>query len=322
MKTLALTTPDTSGEVLAQRLLEDGCVLLEGLAPEWVTQASRELAPHIELAPYGHTPFLGSHTKRLGGLFEKSEAVQQMAIHPKILGLADAILLPHCARYQLNFSGVMHLESGAGHQPLHRDGSMYPMLHPCPATVMAVMWAANDFTVENGATLVVPGSHLWDGDRKPTRDEIAAAEMPRGSALVYTGGALHGSGSNQTPQVSRTGISVQYSLGWLRQEENQFLTYPPEVAREFPDRLARLVGYDFGGPFLGFVHGGDPHRLIEKNPQDVPDRSNPEVDAAASRIELQQFGSVNTTTKDTKARQASQLNVADLASWNDDREPG
>ena len=322
MRPLALTAPDTDGDSLAQCLLADGCVLLEGLAPELVARAREELNPHIESAPRGHNSFLGSHTKRLGALLQKSKAVQEIAIHPKILELADAILLPYCARYQLNFSGMMHLEPGSDRQSLHRDAAMYPLLHPSPATIMAVMWAASDFSYENGGTLLVPGSHLWDGDRRPNEGEVAVAEMPLGSALIYTGGILHGGGSNQTEQESRTGISLQYSLGWLRQEENQFLTNPPEVAREFPDRLARLIGYDFGGPFLGFVHGGDPHRLIEENPQGPPDRSNPDIDAAAARIELQQFGNLTAEAMNSESQLSEDIEIAEVSTWSEDRESG
>ena len=146
------------------------------------------------------------------------------------------------------------------------------------------MWAVSDFTAENGGTQVVPGSHLWDEDRQPDESDVIAAEMPAGSVLLYQSATLHGGGANHSRRP-RTGISFQYSLGWLRQEENQHLTNPPEVAREYPSRLQALVGYEFGGPFLGFVNGDDPIRLLSDAAYDgAPLRTRPDIDAARARL--------------------------------------
>ena len=132
----ALNRRDTPLEELAGRLDEEGYVIVEDLAPALTTRAREELAPHIEAAAYGHVPFLGFRTKRLGGLLAKSAAVRKLALHPTTQALADRLLLPHCARYQLNFSGIMHLAPGAEAQSLHRDGSVYPLMDPHPPTIM------------------------------------------------------------------------------------------------------------------------------------------------------------------------------------------
>lgn len=283
-----------SSDDLAAALADDGYVIVEHLAVDLAARARGELAPHIEAAHVGHNEFLGSRTKRVGAMFRRSLAARELAIHPALLALADRVLLPHCARYQLNFSGIMHLMPGAAPQGLHRDGILYPFLHPCPATLMPAMWALTDFTAENGGTQVVPGSHLWQHDRQPFADEIVAVVMPAGSVLVYTSGLLHGGGENRS-NVDRTGMALQYSLGWLRQEENQYLANPPEVARDYPERLQRLIGYDYGGPYLGFVHGGDPHRVLEDNPVGIPDRTSPEVSDAAARVEWLRWGDIRPT---------------------------
>lgn len=280
---------DTPTDELADRLAEDGYVIVESLAPALIRRARGDLAPHIEDAPYGHVAFLGFRTKRVGGLLAKSGAVRELAIHPTVLGLADRMLLPHCARYQLNFSGIMHLAPGAGAQPLHRDGGIYPLTHPHPPTIMPTMWALSDFRGDNGATRIVPGSHRWEQERTPYEDEIVTAGMPAGSALIYTCGVLHGGGDNRSGDV-RTGLALQYALGWLRQEENQYLVNPPEVAREYPERLQRLVGYDYGGPYLGFAHCDDPRRVLGVAREGPPRRSSPEVDRAAQRIEWLRYG--------------------------------
>ena len=146
--TLNLCAPDTPIARLVERMDNDGYVAIEGLADSLTLQVRHELEPHIEAAPFGHAAFLGFRTKRLGGLFRRSSAARELALHPTVLALADRLLLPHCARYQLNFSGIMHLAPGAEAQSLHRDGLLYPFKHPHPPTIMPTMWALTDFTTK------------------------------------------------------------------------------------------------------------------------------------------------------------------------------
>jgi hypothetical protein len=278
---------DAPANAIAEALLDDGYVIVERLEPDLTDRALAELSADIDAAPTGHTDFLGDRTKRLGGLLRRSAAAQEMAVHP------DAVLQPHCARYQLNYSGIMHLLPGAKAQELHRDGDLYPFRHPCPPMLMPTMWALTDFTSHNGATWLVPGSHRWDEARDPTADEIVSAVMPAGSLLVYLGGTIHGGGANVSQSIVRTGLAFQYSLAWLRQEENQYLANPPEIARTYPERLQRLIGYDYGGPYLGFIDGDSPQRLLQ-DPHDGPrNRTSPEVDALAARMNRHRWGDVD-----------------------------
>ncbi len=277
--------------VAAEALLANGYVIIERLAPDLTDRALAELSADIDAAPTGHTDFLGERTKRLGGLLRRSAAAREMAIHPMVMALADAVLQPHCVRYQLNYSGIMHLLPGAKSQELHRDGDLYPFRHPCPPMLMPTMWALTAFTADNGATQLVPGSHRWAHDRDPTADEILPAVMPAGSLLVYLGGTIHGGGTNVS-QSLRTGLAFQYSLGWLRQEENQYLTNPPDVARTYPEQLQRLIGYDYGAPYLGFVDGDSPQRLLQPEHDGPRNRTSPEVDALASRMERHRWGNL------------------------------
>jgi hypothetical protein len=151
--------------------------------------------------------------------------------------------------------------------------------NPGPVTQQGSLWAVTDFTAANGATRIVPGSHLWDEERQPHPDEVVAAEMPAGSAIIYAHNVIHGGGANQTDKP-RTAVALNFSLGWLRQQENQFLTLPPEKAKELPEQLQRLIGYDFGAPFLGAVGGQNPHALLEEPGQDPGPRNDPELDRA------------------------------------------
>jgi ectoine hydroxylase-related dioxygenase (phytanoyl-CoA dioxygenase family) len=286
---MSIVSVDAPVNAVAESLLDEGYVIVERLAPELTNRALAELTADIDAAPTGHTDFLGNRTKRLGGLLRRSSAARDMAVHPTVMALADAVLQPHCARYQLNYSGIMHLLPGAKSQELHRDGDLYPFRHPCPPMLMPTMWALTDFTAENGATQLVPGSHRWAHDRDPTAAEVISAVMPAGSLLVYLGGTIHGGGKNVSTAL-RTGLAFQYSLGWLRQEENQYLTNPPEVARTYPERLQRLIGYDYGAPYLGFVDGDSPQRLLQE-PHDGPqNRTSPEVDALSARMQRHRWG--------------------------------
>ncbi len=288
---LNIVSPDLAHDAMAASLLEHGYIVIEELAPDLTARALGDLKPHIEAAPFGPSEFLGRRTKRVGSLLRHSQAARELVVHPAVMALCDLTLLPHCARYQLNFSGVMHLEPGAGAQTLHRDGGLYPMLHPHPPMIMPAMWALSDFTSENGGTQVAPGSHMWAHDRTPMTDEVVNAEMPAGSVLIYTGGLYHGGGANRSNRA-RTGMALQYSLGWLRQEENQYLANPPEVAKDYPERLQRLIGYDYGGPYLGFFNGDDPHRVLETDYDGAAQRTNPDLDAAADNVEWLRWGNM------------------------------
>ncbi len=283
MVSLNVAPPDLPLSDMRQRLLDQGYLIVEELAVELAARTHAELTPHIDEAPFGHDEFLGARTKRLGGILMKSEAARELVTHPVVLGLAQSVLLDYATNYQLNFSGIMHLEPGAEAQPLHRDGDLYPLSHLDIITLMPSMWALSDFDGENGGTQVVPGSHRWPDGRRARADEIVSADMPAGSVLVYLGGTIHGGGTNRSNRA-RTGMALQYSLGWLRQEENQYLAHPPEVAQAFPEPLRRLIGYDYGGSYLGFVNGDDPHRLFEPDYDGPAMRSRPEIDAAKAAL--------------------------------------
>ena len=249
------------------------------LDADGLARLGAELAPHFEATRFGETGFLGARTKRFNNLFMRAPTTRAMVTRPLLLGVADRVLLRWCARYQVNYTGVMHLEPGETAQALHRDAFYYPFRNPGPITTFNSIWAVSDFTAANGATRVVPGSHLWDEERQPRETEVVAAAMPAGSALLYVHALIHGGGANATDKP-RTAIGLNFSLGWLRQQENQFLTLPPELAKTLPDRLQRLIGYDFGAPFLGAVDGQSPHALLEGPEAPRGPRNDPALDRA------------------------------------------
>jgi ectoine hydroxylase-related dioxygenase (phytanoyl-CoA dioxygenase family) len=189
--------------------------------------------------------------------------VQQLVAHPLVLDVADAALWERKSTFQLHLTQVISIDPGAPAQQLHRDHWCFDFFHFPPEVdvELATIWALTDFDEENGATRVVPDSHRTTG-MNYTETDTEPAEMPRGSVVFYLGGCVHGGGANRSDRV-RTGVNVDYALGWLRQEENQYLSVPPEIARTLPEPIQRLMGYGLGAYALGYIDDArDPIELL------------------------------------------------------------
>ena len=284
----AITTFDrnVSAAALVAELDSNGCLIVENHVDDVrMQQLHSELQPYLDTAPLGRTEFAGRTSRRRNGLLAKSETCCELAIDPLLLAVCDGVLGPNCVNYRLHVTMLVELMPGEVRQEIHRDGEIYPIRHPAPPMTLAAFWAYTDFTEENGATLIAPGSHRWPQERTPEAHELVQAVMPQGSLLMYTSSVWHGSEANHTDAV-RTGMGLHYSLGWLRQEENQVLSSPPEVARHFPEQLQRLIGYDFGGPYLGFVEQGNPIGLLRDGDDGDFARTEPNLNAQRETIEL------------------------------------
>lgn len=261
-------------------LSEHGAVIVERmLAPDRVDAIVQEVRSFVDAADpkMEHLnpliqAFFGDRTRHVASLAAKSPTfVEHVLLHPTLLGVCDAVLLPSCARYQMNLAHLIARGPGSDAQYLHRDEEVWIHLpRPHAEVEIASMTALVDFTAENGATRVVPGSHRWERDRVPSTDEIADAEMPAGSTVVYLGSTIHGAGTNRTADTWRLGVHLSYTLGWLRTEENNYLGTPPEIARTMPRRAQEILGYavhdaidDLGG-YLGMVELRDPVELMER----------------------------------------------------------
>jgi len=257
-------SPNDSLQLIAPALEQDGYAIVENLlTAKQLTAIRDELNPYLDARAPGNENMMGTKTRRVGRLLLRSKIVQQLVTHPMILGVADTVLLPHCVRYQLNYTGVMYLEPGETAQPLHRDTGFYPIQNPAPPLLLSTIWAISDFTIENGATCLVPGSRHWVDSREPKSGEVIAAKMPAGSVLLYIGSTIHGGGANYS-NYPRFGLALHYALGWLRQEENQYLAVPIEEARTFPKQVQELMGYALGTSALGFVDHQDPNDFLNR----------------------------------------------------------
>ncbi|MGB0919911.1 MAG: phytanoyl-CoA dioxygenase family protein [Alphaproteobacteria bacterium] len=242
-------TPQDVTEVLQA----DGAVIVEKIIDSnLLAQAEQECRPFIDATPMGKDGFSGYKTTRTGALVSRSAACREIILNPLILETAETWLKPFAEKVQLNLSQIIRILPGQEAQPIHRDRWAWGTMIPQEIEVECnTMWALNDFTAAKGGTCVVPGSHLWEPDRLPEPHEVVQAEMPAGSVLVYTGTVFHGGGPN-TSAEERLGFNVDYVVGWLRQEENQYLTCPPEVAKTLDPKLTDLLGYTMGNYVLGY----------------------------------------------------------------------
>ena len=244
---------DTPIEEILQILDDDAGLIIDNFLDEdGLERIKSDLKPYLNVTKNGQDEFTGYKTKRVGALMARSKTCQDLALDHFINQMADSFLGPHCESYQLHFTSAIQIGPGESSQILHRDRGVWGGYIPRKIeTQFSTVWAINDFTKENGATQVVPGSHKWHKDRQPLPEEIAYAEMQAGSVFIYTGSVLHGGGTNNTDEP-RLGVFLHYAPSWLRQEENQYLSCPPEVAKDFSPELRSLIGYAKGGYVLGF----------------------------------------------------------------------
>jgi len=253
MPELQRLPPDASIDSILEGLDRDGGVIVERLLEgERVDAILAELMPYIEkTAPVGDD-FAGHQTTRTGGLVGRSPTVRELVVDSTLLGIAERFLAPYTDKIQLNLTQIIRLLPGQGAQELHRDRFIWSKGLPREIEPqLNTIFALTDFTAENGATRVVPGSHRWDWERIAREDETTQAVMPRGSVLVYTGSVIHSGGENRA-QSDRIAMNLTFVNAWLRQEENQYLTCPPELARDWKPELRALLGYTMANYGLGY----------------------------------------------------------------------
>ena len=240
-------------------LEEDGYCLVENVIDaHTVASIRRELVRIFETTPSGRDDFEGRRTRRIYALFAKTRMLDDLAIHPLVLDALDRVLGPA----QLSAPTAIEIGPGEAAQPLHPDDAIYPIPRPHAELVVNVMWPFDDFTRENGATRLVPGSHRWVDERPGTETKTVSVTMPAGSALMYVGSLWHGGGANTTER-SRLGVVLHYSAAWVRPVENHVLAVPRDVVRTLPERLQELLGYNIYPPFIGYVDGRHPRRTLD-----------------------------------------------------------
>jgi ectoine hydroxylase-related dioxygenase (phytanoyl-CoA dioxygenase family) len=251
--------PETSATKLHEILLADGALVIDDLAatlPDGHTQFDAirsEMQPFIDATPMGGDSFTGKQTRRTGALVGRSPSSRDLIQHPTILEVTGK-LLHQAQSFQLHHTQTIAIGPDSAAQSIHRDEWAFDFFEfPSNHHVQCnTIWAMTDFTEENGATRLIPGSQADPVDLGRTIDESVPAEMTKGSCLLYTGKVYHGGGANQSDDT-RVGLNVTYNVGWLRQEENQYLSVPRDVAKTLDDDLLRLMGYRIGAYALGYI---------------------------------------------------------------------
>jgi len=268
MATASPQAPAVEGAIdrWSAELLRAGYAIIPDLLPRSAVAAlDQDFETLFNPTPFCQGGFYGERTKRFGRLLARSMRAQDHVLHPLVLGVAERILQPYCDRIQLNLTQAIALHPGALPQLPHRDQDMWRGALGEIEYLVNVMWPLTPFTGTNGATLVWPHSHGAAALAPEPAGPPVAIEMEPGSALLFLGSTLHGAGANRTDSVRR-GMIVSYCLGWLKPYENQWLAYPPHVARAFPPELAALVGYQQHRPNLGNYEGQCPSLLLRDAP--------------------------------------------------------
>jgi ectoine hydroxylase-related dioxygenase (phytanoyl-CoA dioxygenase family) len=243
---------NASTEDILAAVDDAGAVIIEGLMSQKLAdQIDAETRPFVDATPLG-AGFTGELTTRTGALAVRSAGCRELILNPSVLGSVRSFLEPYCQQIQLHLTQIIRIRPGQPKQMLHRDRQAWgEIMPPSIEPQLNTIWALTDFTHENGATQVIPGSHRWDWSRQGRPEEACSAEMARGSVLIYSGSVIHGGGANVSEEA-RAGINITYSLGWLRQEENQYLSAPPELVRDFAPELQELLGYTMGSVACGY----------------------------------------------------------------------
>jgi hypothetical protein len=273
-----------TGDVV-QALERDGGVIVEDfLSPLTLAGLRHDLLPLLERQSAGRDGFSGLKTRRLSALFAHTRHCAEIATHPLYLKPAEHFLcrprdvwvggdrLSLAADIRIGVTQAIQLAPGQGAQPLHRDDTAFLWRHPtcgCEGRVQ-IICAVSDFTAENGGTLVIPGSHLWDDERKPELSEALPTVMTAGSALIFLGSTFHAGGANTTANEYRTAAGLALDASNVRQEENMYLSLSSEQVASYPEEIQKLLGWSAGTNHMGWVEVDgqmvDPiHLLREKD---------------------------------------------------------
>ncbi|MCW5636875.1 MAG: phytanoyl-CoA dioxygenase family protein [Rubrivivax sp.] len=273
---LTYADPATPLPTLLDRLHTDGYFIIPSLLPAGQVQAIRAaLAPWLQNELPGRNDFEGYRSERVYALLAKSPVFAELAAHPLVLDVCEAVLGPN---FMLSACLAINTHPGETVQPLHFDDSFYHVPRPRPAYGVSVFWPIDEFTAENGATEIIPGSHRW-GDEVPVgaafeksfmpgfvapeehHPGLEPAVMPAGSLMITMGTLWHRGGANRSAG-SRLVITPQYCVAWGRQMESMLLAVPPEIVASYPERVQQLLGYSIHPPFMGHVNGMHPKRTL------------------------------------------------------------
>lgn len=247
--------PETDADHAA--LMRDGYVVIERLLDPKLCETIRAESRRL-LGATGRNRFEGLKTQRVYNIMAKTRMFDDLIDHPRLLAILDRIFEPN---YLLSQAQIININPGEDAQPLHADDGFYKIPRPRPALGVAAIWAIDAFTAENGATDIIPGSHLWGDGVPASRADAIPCVMPEGSVVVFLGTLIHGGGANRTGH-DRLAFTNQYCAPWLRTQENFFLEVPREIVRTLRPTIQSLLGYSVYPPFMGMVDSMHPKRVL------------------------------------------------------------
>lgn len=254
-------------DVIAALERDGGVIIEDFLVSETLDGLRNDLLPLIERQAVGRDSFSGNRTRRLSRLFTRTRHCATLATHPLYLPVAEHFLgkprevwvgdrrVTLTAGVRIGVTQAIQIGPGQAAQPLHRDDTAFMWRHPTGGREgrVQIICAVSDFTAENGGTLVIPGSHLWDDDRRPELSEAQPTIMKAGSALIFLGSTFHAGGANITQDEYRTAVGIALDAANVRQEENMYLSMTPEEVASYPEQIQRLLGWSAGDNHMGWV---------------------------------------------------------------------
>ena len=278
-----LSNDATAGDVIAALERDGGVIIEDFLSRETLEGLRHDLLPRLEQQATGRDGFAGFKTRRLSALFAHTRHCAAIATHPLYLEPAEHFLcrprevwvgedkLSMAADVRIGVTQAIQLAPGQPAQPLHRDDTVFLWRHPTGGREgrVQIICAGADFTAENGGTLVIPGSHLWDDERKPQMSEAIPTVMKAGSALIFLGSTFHAGGANTTASEYRTAAGLALDAANMRQEENMYLSLSSKLVASYPEQIQRLLGWSAGRNHMGWVEVDgqmvDPIHLLGEN---------------------------------------------------------
>ncbi|MCY1406451.1 Phytanoyl-CoA dioxygenase (PhyH) [compost metagenome] len=276
MSGLKRVSNTTSVDNICEILERDGGIIIEDMVSRKTLDAFfADIQPFLDRVQFSADGFSGARTRRVSALFAKSlhtaemltqqqfiETAERSLAHPfpMMSGEARVMVKP---TIQVCCTQAIDIWPGQKAQDLHRDDGMFHVHHPSTQqTLLQTLFAGTDFTAENGGTLVIPGSHKWDMDRRPRLEEAIPTEMKRGSGLMYFGSCYHGGGANTTENQRRVAIAISFTQGYRRQEENQYLVVPRDTVKKYSQQVQELLGYKMCTPYCGWVEMNEPSIVL------------------------------------------------------------
>ena len=270
----------TTGDVIASLERDGGVIVEDFLARETLEGLRSDLLPSFERQPVGRDAFSGFRTRRLSRLFARTRHCADIATHRLYLPVAEYFLcrpravwvggerMMIAADVRIGVTQAIQIGPGQTAQPLHRDDTAFMWRHPTHGWEgrLQIICAVSDFTAENGGTLVIPGSHLWDDERKPELSEAIPTVMNAGSALIFLGSTFHAGGANSTQSEYRTAAGMALDASNVRQEENMYLSLTTQEVASYPEQIQRLLGWSASSNHMGWVEVEgqmiDPNQLL------------------------------------------------------------